>query len=58
MWAMEGSEGLRWSEGERSPCCCCWPASSCLGASGLALELLSSDERLDMLAEEEGGQHR
>lgn len=29
---IEGSEGLRWSEGERSDCCCCfrWAASSWL----------------------------
>ena len=28
---MEGSEGLRWPEGERSGCCCCrWAVSSWL----------------------------
>ena len=27
---MEGSEGLRWWEGERSDCCCRWADSSWL----------------------------
>lgn len=49
---MEGSEPLRWFEGDRSPCCCCcwswsWSWFWLCGASGL-----SSDERLSDMAGE------
>lgn len=46
---MEGSESLRWLEGDRSPACCCWSWSAfwLCGASGL-----SSDERLNDMAGE------